>query len=153
MTFDIHQSWMDSRFKNTSRNPNDYNLYKAEEFENIWRPDTYIANEMPNGVFETTPTDNIYAYFNGSLFLTTRLVYEYRFLFFPLHQDRYYFLNEMIIHKLYDIFFHHVVGLISKNLVSYVGHFEHFAIIYYDFYLHNFHIHRVCRRLFLLSVW
>uniref|UniRef100_A0A8W8HYP0 Neurotransmitter-gated ion-channel ligand-binding domain-containing protein n=1 Tax=Magallana gigas TaxID=29159 RepID=A0A8W8HYP0_MAGGI len=74
MTFDIHQSWTDPRFKNTSRNPNDYNVYRAEEFENIWRPDTYIANEMPNGVFETTPTDNIYAYFNGSLFLTTRLV-------------------------------------------------------------------------------
>lgn len=72
MTFDIHQSWTDPRFKNTSRNPNDYNIYRAEEFENIWRPDTYIANEMPNGVFETTPTDNIYAYFNGSLFLTTR---------------------------------------------------------------------------------
>ncbi|XP_061173433.1 gamma-aminobutyric acid receptor subunit pi-like [Saccostrea echinata] len=72
MTFDIRQSWKDQRFVNASRNPNDYILYKAEEFENLWRPDTYIANEMPNGLFETSLTDNIYAYPNGSLYLTTR---------------------------------------------------------------------------------
>ncbi|XP_048734814.1 glutamate-gated chloride channel-like isoform X2 [Ostrea edulis] len=72
MTFDILQTWKDPRFENASRHPDDYTIYKAEEFETFWLPDTYIANEMPNGVFETTPTDNIYAYPNGSLFLTTR---------------------------------------------------------------------------------
>ncbi|XP_078314708.1 glycine receptor subunit alpha-2-like isoform X2 [Crassostrea virginica] len=72
MTFDLIQSWKDPRFINSSRNPDDYVVYKAEDFQSIWRPDTYIANEMPNGIFETTPTDNIYAYFNGTLFLTTR---------------------------------------------------------------------------------
>ena len=74
MTFDLLQSWKDPRFINSSLNPDDYVVYKAADFEPIWRPDTYIANEMPNGVFETTPTDNIYAYFNGTLFLTTRYV-------------------------------------------------------------------------------
>ncbi|XP_062614461.1 gamma-aminobutyric acid receptor subunit pi-like [Saccostrea cucullata] len=72
MTFDIRQSWRDQRFVNYSRNPNDYTLYKAEEFEKLWIPDTYIANEMPNGLLETAATDNIYAYPNGSLYLTTR---------------------------------------------------------------------------------
>jgi hypothetical protein len=72
MTFDIRQSWTDPRYENASRHPDDYDIYKGEEFQKFWLPDTYIANEMPNGVFETTPTDNIYAYPNGSLFLTTR---------------------------------------------------------------------------------
>ena len=72
MTFDLYQTWHDPRFVNLSRPKDDYILFKGESMATLWRPDTYIANEMPNGLFETTPTDNVKAFPNGTLFLSTR---------------------------------------------------------------------------------
>lgn len=126
MTFDFHQSWTDPRFKNTSRNPNDYNIYKAEDFENIWRPDTYIANEMPNGVFETTPTDNIYAYFNGSLFLTTRhsIIFhcDVKLFALPIKDETcsLYFKSASYLSKNLKLIWKHVNSVLySKNMETY----------------------------------
>ena len=72
MTFELYQRWHDPRFVNLTRHKDDYILFKDDAMPIIWRPDTYIANEMPNGLFETTPTDYVTAFPNGSLYQSTR---------------------------------------------------------------------------------
>lgn len=72
MSFELHQIWRDPRFYNASGNKDGFTLFKDADFKLLWRPDTYIANELPNGVFETTSTDFVKAFPNGSLFQNTR---------------------------------------------------------------------------------
>ena len=72
MAFELHQTWYDPRFFNSSRQQEDFILFKNDDLQSLWRPDTYIVNELPNGVFETTPTDFVKAFPNGSMFQNTR---------------------------------------------------------------------------------
>ena len=72
MTFELYQTWHDPRFVDFSRQKEDFILFNDASLNTLWRPDTYIANEMPNGLFETTPTDHVKAFPNGSMFQNTR---------------------------------------------------------------------------------
>lgn len=86
MTFFLLQKWNDDRFKNTSSPQNDFEIYRENSWDLAWKPDTYLANEMPNGLVDTTPADYLRIYNNGTLFQSRRhsVVFHCNVLFFKI---------------------------------------------------------------------
>ena len=72
MIFEAHQSWFDPRYINTSADPNSYTIIKSADFHTLWTPDTFVINQLPNGIYEATPSDFVQIFPNGSLSQTTR---------------------------------------------------------------------------------